>query len=46
MKIKYKKLTRFSNIEPSKFLKDIEEQYDDKLGFESKVKEKRRNFSN
>ncbi len=27
----------------SKFLKDIEEQYDNKLGFESKVQEKRMN---
>jgi len=30
----------------SKFLKDIDEQYDNKLGFEFKVKEKRRNLLN
>ncbi len=28
----------------SKFLKDVEEQYDTKLGFESNVQEKRENF--
>ncbi len=38
-------ITEANNISPdkavSKFLKDMEEQYDNKLGFEAKVKEKR-----
>ena len=39
-----REIAEANNISPkeavSKFLKDIEEQYDDKLGFDSKVKEK------
>jgi uncharacterized protein (UPF0335 family) len=39
-----------NNIPPkeavSKFLQDIENEYDNKLGFDSKVKEKRRNLLN
>ena len=30
----------------SKFLQDIENEYDNRLGFDSKIKEKRRNLLN
>ncbi len=43
-------LSKTNNIEPekavSKFFKDIEDQYDDKLGFEYKVNEKSKELAN